>query len=193
MHDVLAGEFANSKLDPMEIHFRPLEDTTRIEGYFRSYSQSRTHHGTRCMKINSTKFLNQRLRWWGQIYETLCSRLVYHIAYRFSWYTQQHQLLPWSEKEDDIKIEIHESECLKRFMKVNNWKSHDNYYCHSLKNARILAQSLEKESRLKKKESASYRRSPSCDDVENDIKRMRSIWFPSPRLGALIVIPVDMF
>ncbi|RCH81578.1 hypothetical protein CU098_007289 [Rhizopus stolonifer] len=62
-----------------------------------------------------------------------------------------------------------------------------------MRNARILAQSLEKESRLKKKESASYRRSPSCDDVENDIKRMRSIWFPSPRLGALIVIPVDMF
>ncbi|KAI9486176.1 MAG: hypothetical protein EXX96DRAFT_646025 [Benjaminiella poitrasii] len=40
---------------------------------------------------------------------------------------------------------------------------------HALKNAHILSKSLEKEARLKKK-SASYRRSPSCDDAETSTK-----------------------
>ncbi|RCH81194.1 hypothetical protein CU098_003616, partial [Rhizopus stolonifer] len=52
---------------------------------------------------------------------------------------------------------------------------------HCLKNAQILSKSLEKEARLKKKKSTSYRRSPSWDDVETSTKWTRSTWFTSPR------------
>ncbi|KAI9469101.1 MAG: hypothetical protein EXX96DRAFT_598025 [Benjaminiella poitrasii] len=63
---------------------------------------------------------------------------------------------------------------------------------HTLKNAHILSKSLEREGRLKKKKSASYRRSPSNGDIKTNTKWTRSTWFPSSRAGDTIVIPINI-
>ncbi|KAG2211861.1 hypothetical protein INT47_004548 [Mucor saturninus] len=63
---------------------------------------------------------------------------------------------------------------------------------HMLKNANILSNSLDKETRKKKKRSNSYQRSSSYDDVEVGTRWTRGTWFPSRKPNAPIMISSDL-
>ncbi|CAO3697853.1 unnamed protein product [Rhizopus stolonifer] len=172
MHDVLVGEFASSKLGPCKFvsdHLKVLRGMKVILDHIVNQELT-TVHDARRLIVPSFQA------------NGLDGEMKIMKLYAPGLYTIQHM------GSIDIPSNINSLHDLRkkliprlRFMKY-----------HALKNALILSKSLEKEARLKKRKSVSYRRSPSYDDVETSTKWTRSTWFPSQRAGAPIVISTDI-
>ncbi|CEG75237.1 hypothetical protein RMATCC62417_10311 [Rhizopus microsporus] len=159
MHDVLAGEFANSKLGPWKFtadHLKFLRES----------------------KITLDHTVNQELTTACDARRLIMSRFQANALEDVV--KLQNFMLP------ACSVDIPSNTNSLRHLRKKTIPRLRYMKYHALKNAHILTKSVEKEVMLKKKKNAAYGRSPSCDNIETVVKWMRSTWFPNREKGSKV-------
>ncbi|GAA5815534.1 hypothetical protein MFLAVUS_009046 [Mucor flavus] len=171
-NDVLAGEFANSKLGSFKFtsdHLKLLRESKVI---FDNIANQRYTSNREVRRLIVPSFQANGLDGEVKIMKLFSPGL----------YTVQHI------GSVDIPTNVNYLRDLRK--KIIPRLNYVKY--HTLKNANTVSNSLEKEARKKKKKSNSYERSPSYDDAEVETRWTRGTWFPSRKPSAPIIIPSDL-